>query len=176
MDDWQQPVLMEGVKFGFAQISAILDRWRERRRKAKEGLADADGGVLQVPPVAPELLDGSIVGVDLAVPAVADAKQQLNSVYAQLAPYADGREQIDPGDQELEVLVEEARTLLEGLYGQHLTFKGEMGRPSTGTVLSISTTTQIITASGSDSIAIGNAGRDVNITQGGGHDRGDGPR
>lgn len=139
MDEWQQPAFTEGVKFLFAQVSAVLRARRERRRKAKEepGLGGTVAGDLVVPAEIPDSLDGSLSNESLAVSQVEEVNDQLNSVYGKLQPYTDGREQVDLTDQDLLMLVEEARALMEKLYRQHLTFVGEINRPATGDPLSV---------------------------------------
>ena len=122
--------LTEGVKFLYGQATELLKRRRERRdaaRKAEVAAADL--------PAAPDgLLDGS-----LTVPgdvAVSDAEaDQLIKLMSQLDADAEDLEPIRADDAELLKAADALRGLLEGVYGQRITFAGEPGRPPTGTPL-----------------------------------------
>jgi hypothetical protein len=50
---------------------------------------------------------------------------QLAKVWGLLAPYATGLAEVDPADQHLVEQAEAARTLMEQIYRQHITFTGE---------------------------------------------------
>jgi len=122
-DPWagvQTAVLTEGIKFLYAQAGEALKRWRDRKAGSTTDPA---------PPMAlPAVFQGSSSGVavdDNRLAAVAEAVREQRR---ELADYADGIEPVNPGDLALREKVDALRRLMEGLYGQPLTFLGEQRR------------------------------------------------
>lgn len=116
-------VLTEGVKFLFDQASSLIRAARERRSAAKAAaevvVPVADTGVLDGPVAA--TVDGQLLDQE---------NRRLISLAGALAPYASGDAEIDPNDADLLAAVADVRALLEALYGQRLTLRGENREPS----------------------------------------------
>jgi hypothetical protein len=120
-------VITEGVRFLFDQASTLIRAARERRAQAKE--AAAVDPVVVVPISDNGLLDGPVAPtVDGAL--LDQENRRLIALTGALAPYASGDAEIDTGDGDLLTAVVEIRALLEALYGQRLTLRGEDREPS----------------------------------------------
>jgi hypothetical protein len=119
-------VLTEGVRFLFDQASALIRAARQRRAEAKEA-----GGTAQVvvPIPANSVLDGP-VSANVDGPLLDRENRRLITLAGALAPYAAGDAEIDAGDGDLLVTIAEVRAMLEALYGQRLTLRGEARDPS----------------------------------------------
>jgi hypothetical protein len=125
----------EGIKFLYEQAAELLRSWRERRGGAAPG--EAPPAQLTVPIVDNEVLDATPVG-DVADAAVLDRENKsLVKLIGVLAPYATGLADIDPADAELSAQAGRTRALLEAVYGQRFTFRGEP-RDATGTSVTVS--------------------------------------
>ncbi len=153
-------VLTQGIGFLYSQAGDLLRRRRERRAQAAgapppptEVMQPVDGG---------EALDGQLTKRPVNEQALERHADQLAALRGLFQPYVEGDRQIDVKNRQLLDQVEAARVLLEQIYDQHITFKGEQ-RPGTGTVLETDTgdvaqyANQVI-ASGERAVAIG---RDV---------------
>jgi hypothetical protein len=127
-------VLTEGVKFLFDQASSLIRAARERRAAAKE-VASETPEVVVVPVPDTGVLDGPVAGtVDVSL--LDQEKRRLIKLAGALAPYANGDAEIDTNDGELLAAVADVRTLLEALYGQRLTLRGE-NRERSGTTVDV---------------------------------------
>ena len=131
--------LTEGIKFLYTQAGALIDSWRKRREEkaadAEHPAPEAKSGEL-APLEQSSDLDGT---VDTAQPAdaemVAAKISELEQAFYALAPYCGpAPKPIDPGEKALLEQAGRLRDLLEAIYGQRLTFKGESREP-TGTQL-----------------------------------------
>jgi hypothetical protein len=148
--------LTADVKFLYGQATELLKRRRKRRDAARKDEAAADA----LPAAAEGLLDGPLrVPGDVAV-SDADA-DKLIKLRSQLTAYADDLEPIQSDDAKLLKVADALRGLLEGVYGQRITFAGEPGRPPTGTPLdpvesaSVRQQAGVVIASGDRSAAVG---------------------
>lgn len=121
-------VLTEGVKFLFDQASSLIRAARDRRAAAKEAQAAAET-VVVVPVPDTGVLDGPVAPT-VDGPLLDQENRRLITLAGALAPYANGDADIDTGDSELLTAVADVRTLLEALYGQRLTLRGENREPS----------------------------------------------
>jgi hypothetical protein len=144
--------LVEGVKFLYAQVTELL-RWRREKAKEKR--------VGRLPDVDERLLDGA-VDAGAANPAALDTvADRLAAIRKELADYVDDIKPVQATDRSLIDLLEEVRALVERVYGQHLTFRTETGRPATGTALQtgvagdVGPASRVVSAQGTGSIAIG---------------------
>ncbi|HEY5360656.1 MAG TPA: hypothetical protein VIJ82_23740 [Streptosporangiaceae bacterium] len=119
------------ISFLYAQAAEVLKARRERR-----GAEDVGGPGPQVPMVANEVLDGSVVAATIN-PDVLEAKYQaLLRLTGALAPYALGHADIEGGNTELGQDAGTLRAILEAIYGQRLTFFNEQREP-TGSVVTV---------------------------------------
>lgn len=104
--------LTEGVKFLYAQAGELL-KYRRERKQAPELRPPADALAGSVEPVPPD---------DERLERLADDVRERRRA---LADYAEGIDEIDPDDPELGRRVDDLRRVLEAIYGQRITFKGE---------------------------------------------------
>jgi hypothetical protein len=117
--------LTEGVKFLYAQAGEVLRRWRERPRTD----SPASDAALRPPG---ELLDGEVEPTEPDLDRVGAVERELRDIRRSLAVYADESdpEPVDPTDGPLLEQVDVLRRLLEVVYGQRITLKGESREPS----------------------------------------------
>jgi hypothetical protein len=116
-------VLTEGVKFLFDQASSLIRAARDRRAAAKataeEVVPVPDTGVLDGPVSA--TVDGALLDRE---------NRRLITLAGALAPYANGDAEVATDDAHLLAAVADVRALLEALYGQRITLRGESREPS----------------------------------------------
>jgi hypothetical protein len=125
--------ITEGIKFLYGQASEILKRWREHRDAAKDAspqLNNTEPVDVKLPPVFEGQLSASQIHFD----AVERVEEQLRGLRKDLSDYADGIEPVDVKDANLLQRVDALRQLLEAVYQQRITFKGEQ-RPPSGLVV-----------------------------------------
>jgi hypothetical protein len=147
--------LTEGIKFLYGQVTELL-----KRRRDKTGMtAGTAVEPAVVSAVQPAVLDGPLEKpVDQA--AVEDNQARLLELRRALGDYADGLAEPDPADPRLLEQVAALRGLLELVYGQHVTFRGEQ-RPATGSPLpagapaAVGSYVATVTASGPGAVAVG---------------------
>lgn len=120
-------ILTEGIKFLYGQAGEVLKRWRERGDTAA-GETDART-TAPIAVEAPTLLEGELERVEIDFDAVGSLEQELKGLRAALLEYAEG-EPVDPGDQDVVRTADALRRILEVIYGQRITFKGEERAPS----------------------------------------------
>ena len=116
--------LTEGIKFLYTEAGELL----KHRRESKEGTSPEGTGPELRPPA--DIIEGT---VDPARPndeRLASLADQLKKRRGALADYADDVEAVDPSDVALLKEVDELRELIEAIYGQRITFKGENREPS----------------------------------------------
>ncbi|MGD0243951.1 MAG: hypothetical protein ABSB59_27040 [Streptosporangiaceae bacterium] len=116
-------VLTQGIKFLYQQAGEVLKRWRQRRDHAAE-VAEARLN----PPE--DLLEGTAEPAEPHDDVVDRLAEDLRQTRQLLADYADGIETPQPGDHLLAEQVDALRQLLETVYEQRITFKGEQRPPS----------------------------------------------
>jgi hypothetical protein len=124
-------VLTEGIKFLYKQAGEILKGWRERRAAA--GRKSAESAPAQPDIVESPLLEGRLSADKVDYQAVERLEIQLREVRQELSGYADGIDPVDTADKSLLAKVDALRQMLEAVYQQRITFKGEH-RPAGPTV------------------------------------------
>jgi hypothetical protein len=114
--------LTEGIKFLYGQAGELLKHWRERKA----------GGDQEEPELRPpaDLLEGSVDPARPNVERLERLEGELRERRRSIGDYADGVEAVDPHNVELLQQVDELRRLIEVIYGQRITFKGEVREPS----------------------------------------------
>jgi hypothetical protein len=132
-----EPVLGPTIGFLYGQVGELLRRRRDRRAQAAAGAAEPDPAAtepVEVPSAgeAVQVLAGDLVVGPVDEQVLDRHAEQLARLRGLLAPYAEGDLIVDPGDEGLLEQVEAVRRLLEQIYRQHVTFRGEQ-RPVTGT-------------------------------------------
>jgi hypothetical protein len=109
--------LTEGIKFLYGQATELLKRRRERKDAAK---------TIEVEAAATAELEG-----ELKQPLVADVETldklepDLRELRRTLSDYAEELEPVQPGDQKLLETTDAVRQILEAVYNQRITFRGE---------------------------------------------------
>jgi hypothetical protein len=124
--------LKEGIKFLYTQAGEVIKYWRER----KDAKGSEDGQKLErISASLPnDAFDGQLNTVEISVGALNSAARELSRMRQDLTPYVDGLEEIERDNPELLARADSLRNLLEAVYRQRITFKGE-SRPSSGTVV-----------------------------------------
>jgi hypothetical protein len=130
-------VVTEGIKFLYRQAGEILKRWRVRRDKIKSSAPESSLAPAQTESanvILPPIFEGQLSSPLIHFDAVQDAEAELQGLYSDLSVYANGIEPIEDTDEELLAKVNTLRQILENVYQQRITFKGE-NRPASGTAL-----------------------------------------
>jgi hypothetical protein len=117
-------LITQGIKFLYKQAGEVLARWRQRRDK---GGTDAQDARLRPPE---GLLEGTVEPVEPRDDQAGLVENELREIRRLLADYADGIEVPKPGDHLVAEQADALRRLLEAVYGQRITFKGEQRPPS----------------------------------------------
>jgi hypothetical protein len=120
---------LEGIKFLYGQAAELLKAWRERR-------SDAPDDSLAVPVIHSEVLDAPVTSSEVNAELLRQERDAIGRLAGALAPYAQGLLDIDPDDADLADNAGRMRAMLEGVYGQRFTFRGE-DRDPTGTRVTI---------------------------------------
>lgn len=121
--------LTEGIKFLYSQAGEVLKRWRERRDTDPASPQPEEATPVNVK--LPEVFDGQLVDPKIHFDAVGQVETQLRQVRNDLADYAQDIEVVDPKNEALLAQVDALRQLMEAVYQQRITFKGEQ-RPLSG--------------------------------------------
>jgi len=117
-------VLTEGIKFVYTQAGELIKWWRERKasREGASEKADAGGPVLAPPK---DLLAGAPEAVAPDDSRLDELGPRLNDVRRSLTDYVEGIVPVEPGDVEPWNHFDEVRRIVEVVYGQRITLKGE---------------------------------------------------
>ena len=111
--------LTEGIKFLYGQATELLRRHREKSAKAPVSAPD-------VP-----VLEGELAPLDPDLGVLDRVAPDLRELRRVLQDYFDDIEPVDPSDDRLLEATDALRQLLEGIYRQRITFRGER-RPASG--------------------------------------------
>ena len=117
-------VATEGIKFLYNQAAEVLKRWRDRKA-GKEAEAQVPIRIMN-----PEVLQGSLEPPQVDFDAVDRLHDDIRQLAGVLGNYAGGLEEPSPDDRELAEAADALRRVLEVVYGQRITFKGEHREPS----------------------------------------------
>lgn len=127
--------LTEGIKFLYGQAGELLKHWREQREKRAQKTSKAEETADAIEPANVVLpanaFEGRLVNPAIHLEALDAVAEQLSKLRQDLIPYMDGLKQIDPANKELLARVDALRRVLEAIFQQRITFKGEQ-RPSSG--------------------------------------------
>jgi hypothetical protein len=129
-------VMAEGIKFLYGQAGDLLKRWRDRKEKAATAAAAPDTRPEKVELPPNTAIQGSLTSPEINYEFLAEVEDRLRAERKALNDYADGTETPDPANRQLLARVDSLRMLLEGVYGQTITFVGEQ-RPPTGTPVAL---------------------------------------
>jgi hypothetical protein len=114
----------EGIKFLYNQAAEVLKRWRDRKA-GKEAEAQAP-----IPITSPEVLQGTLEPPRVDFGAVDRLHDDIKQLAGVLGNYASGLEEPSADDRELVEAADALRRVLEVVYGQRITLKGEDRQPS----------------------------------------------
>lgn len=132
-------VLVESVKWLFTKAADALKQWRERRDAEPEGAAPSPKpaeaeAAPPVDPAPPEIIEGKLAPLEVDAAAMERLSGEIKDLRRALGDYAEGIEEIRPDDAELLETADGLRRLLEAVYNQRITFKGE-DRPPSGPIV-----------------------------------------
>jgi hypothetical protein len=120
--------LTEGIKFLYKQAGEVLKRWRERRDKLEisaDAAAQTEPTLIQLP----EVFAGGHLRAQLHYPAVERLEPEIKELRQALSGYADETDVINLQDGDSLQRIDALRQLLEAVYQQRFSFKGEV-RPA----------------------------------------------
>ena len=122
----------EGVKFLYSQAGELLKYWREKKKAAAAPAATAE----PKPPEAklPEVFEGQLSSPKVHDDVLERVQQNISDARKELSEYVEGVQEIEPTNEALLAQVDALRQLLEAVYQQRITFKGEKGRAPSGPV------------------------------------------
>lgn len=127
--------LTEGVKFLYSQAGELLKRWRDRRDAASKDAAAAAPATEPVAVVLPAtVFAGQFLAPQIHFEELERLAEPLRQLRRELVDYAEETEAVQPSDEKLLKIVNALRQVLEGVYQQRLTFRGEQ-RPASGPVV-----------------------------------------
>jgi hypothetical protein len=119
--------LSEGIKFLYGQASEILKRRRDRQQEASVE-RETDQVPRELDDV--EILEGTLEPVVIDFDAADQLDADLKMLSQRLGNYANGIEEVDPTDEDLLRATDALRRVIEAIYQQRITFKGEARPPS----------------------------------------------
>ncbi len=122
--------LTEGIKFLYTQASEVLKHWRERKDAAAKDVKADLPKEKSVTVVLPPVFEGQLSTIQIHFDTVERLEKQLLERKRGLSGYADGSEEVDSTDKALLEQTDALRRLLEAVYQQRITFKGEQRPPS----------------------------------------------
>lgn len=127
--------LTEGIKFLYGQAVELLRIRRERHAIRSSGAAVAE--TENVPLPASPVLDATPTQSAVNGAVLDQEGSVLVELAGTLSPYAQDLADVDAADATLIEQIERARSLLEALYGQRLTFRGEQREPTGSTIVDV---------------------------------------
>ena len=127
-------ILTEGIKFLYNQAGEVLKSWRQRRESGAKQ-AQAVENVQPVDVKLPSAFEGQLKEPQIHFDTVEQVNTQIQEIRRNLSEYAEEIVKVDPTDPNLLSNVDALRRLLEAVYQQRITFKGE-DRPRSGPLVS----------------------------------------
>jgi hypothetical protein len=115
--------ITEGIKFLYGQAGELLKRWKNRDK-------EPDAEPPRLAPAPPDLLEGTVQPTLAKLEVVGRFEDELRELWQALAPYAAGIEDVDENDAEVVAATDALRRILEAVFAQRITFKGEQREPS----------------------------------------------
>jgi hypothetical protein len=123
--------LTEGIKFLYGQATEILKLWRARKEASKTGDASSEPKPVEVK--LPEaVFEGQLSNPKVHFENIPPLENGLKGLHNELSQYANDIEPINSQDEEVLKKVDALRQILEAVYQQRITFKGEKTRPTSG--------------------------------------------
>jgi hypothetical protein len=116
--------LTEGIKFLYTEAGELLKHRRESKDSARQESSEPE----LRPPA--DIIEGTVEPTRPNAERLERLADELRERRRSLTDYADDVEAVDPSDVALLKEVDELRRLIEVIYGQRITFKGEHREPS----------------------------------------------
>jgi hypothetical protein len=120
-------VIAEGIKFLYGQATELLKRWRDRSESDAAAAVATEPTGLVLPS---DVFDGQLVNPVIHYIELEKVRAALSAHRRVLADYGDGIAAIDLNDSHVLSTIDSLRQLLEAVYQQRITFKGESREPS----------------------------------------------
>ena len=130
--------ITEGIKFLYGQAGDLLKRWRERKdeKQGKKELGHEPDTAAVDTSLPPAIFAGQLESPRVHFDALNASVKQLSELRQDLTPYIDGIQEFDARNADLLARVDLLRNLLESVYRQRITFKGE-SRPPSGVAITV---------------------------------------
>jgi hypothetical protein len=123
--------LTEGIKFLYSQAGDLLKRWRDHKQKAVQKAKKQEDLTGEIKINLPAVFDGQIsINPKINYSVIQKTEEGLNKLHNDLSKYATGTSQIDTTNSDLLEKIDRLRKILESVYQQNITFKGENRSPS----------------------------------------------
>ncbi|MFD0684594.1 hypothetical protein [Actinomadura fibrosa] len=116
-------VLTQGVTFIYGQASELLKSRRERREPE---MARQRASI----PLDVSMLEGHPAPLVANLEVLDHVADEVAELRRRLSDYTDEIKPVTPADQDLLLILDALRGLLEAVYGQRFTFRGEDRQPS----------------------------------------------
>lgn len=125
------PFFTETLKFLYAQATEVLKARRDRKKAVESGSIQEPQISATTPKELPDIFEGRIDPLIIDFDTLEPVGDVLSDLWKDISAYAQGIEDIDPENLEMQAKLEALRRLLEAVYSQRITFKGEQ-RESSG--------------------------------------------
>lgn len=148
--------LTEGIKFLYEQTGEVLKLRREQRDTAKTGTQSKQATPSEVD--LPDVFDEKVLVPAIDFHAVERLEGDLRQTRAELADYAQDIEPVDVNNAVLLKRIDALRLMLEAIYQQRITFKGEqriLSGPNVGIDIDIEHVAGYVAAIRADSNSVG---------------------
>lgn len=122
--------LTEGIKFLYGQAGELLKRRRERAQAAEAGQPQEGSEPVRIDD--PGVLAGELQPVVVDDEALERLEPDIQRLTALLGNYANGFEVVDEQNEELLQATDGLRRVLEAIFQQRITFRGETAREPSG--------------------------------------------
>jgi hypothetical protein len=120
----------ETVKFLYGQATEVLKTRRERKKAGESQPGQEQQVTAVTTKELPDIFEGHLGPLQVDFEALEPVADELISLRKEIADYAEGIKDIDPEDRDMVAKVAAIRELLEVIYSQRITFKGEQREPS----------------------------------------------
>jgi hypothetical protein len=123
-------LLTEGIKFLYKQAGEALKHWREGRNEASKRTVDQVERVSSSSIQPPPIFEGQLAPLEINIEMVQRLEGPMRQLRHDLADYVDGTETVDAANLRLVETIDALRRVMEIVYGQRITLKGEQRSPS----------------------------------------------
>src|ERR1044072_4764558 len=123
-------LLTETVKFVYSQATELLKARRDRKQAGGSEPGHEPQITAVTPKELPDIFEGRLEPLQVDFEALEREAERINALRKEIDDYAQGIEVIDPKNRDLVAKVDDLRGLLEVVYSQRITFKGEQREPS----------------------------------------------